>query len=332
MTKMDDLKSIYKYNHVLGIIKKSTRILIVTHEKPDGDALASMCSLSLLLDKLGCSYTLFCSDPISPSFSFLPNIDKVISDRDRVAGKEFHKFDLIIATDCGSISRTKLEEEIKNKQEHQFFIEIDHHPRKEKKMSNLEVRIPQAAASTEVIYYFLKHNGIKVNKDMADCILTGILTDTANFFHPSATKETISIASMMINRGAQFTKITKAIWQNKNLKAMKSWSLVLNNLRINQKYNIAFTVLTQKEMEEFQDNEEVMETITNSLNNLQGVRAVIFLRQEKKGVIRGNIRTNNPDIDVSKLANILGGGGHPKAAGFSIPGKIKKTKYSWTII
>ncbi len=329
---MDDIKSIYKYNQALATIRKAYNVLILVHERPDGDALASMCALSVLLDKLNIGYTLFSADPPSPAFSFLPNWEKITTERERVENKNFFQFDLIILVDCACMSRSKLEKEIKHRKSYQFVIELDHHPCREKQASDLEIRFPQAAATTELIYYFLKHNQIKITKDLAECILTGILTDTVNFFHPSATKETIDIASKMLAKGAQFPKISKKIWQNKNVNAMRLWSVVLGNLRINPKYNIAFTVLTEKEMEKFQEDEEVLESITNFLNNLKDVKAVVFLRQEKKGLIKGNLRTNHPRVNVAKLANHLGGGGHIKAAGFSLKGEIKKTTNGWKVV
>jgi len=329
---MNSWRSIYQYNNVLSVIKKASRVLVVSHEKPDGDATASVCALSLLLDKLGKDYILFTPTPPSSSFSFLPNMDKITSEREEVAGENFFGFDLIIIADCGSVNRTKLEAEIRNKRTYQYIVEFDHHPRKEERISELEIRLPQAAATTEIIYHFFKYNNIKIDKEMADCILTGILTDTANFLHPSATKKTIKIASRMVSKGAQFPKITKNTWQNKSLKAMKLWSTVLNNLQINPKYNIAFTVLTLEEIKKFREKEEVWDGITNSLNNLKGVKAVIFLRQEDEDLIKGSIRTNRSDINVARLANYLGGGGHVKAAGFSLKGRIEKTKNSWKIL
>lgn len=329
---MNSWRSIYQYKNALSIIKKASRILIVAHEKPDGDATASVCALSLLLDKLNKEHILFTPTPPSSSFSFLPNIDRISSDRDEVAGENFFSFDLIIIVDCGSINRTKLEKEILAKKSYQDIIEFDHHPRREEKISEPEIRLSQAAATTEVLYHFFKYNNIKINKDIADCILTGILTDTANFLHPSATKKTIKIASRMVSKGAQFPKITKNTWQNKSLKSMKLWSTVLNNLKVNPKYNIAFTVLTLEEIKKFREKEEVWDGITNSLNNLKGVKAVIFLRQEDEDLIKGSIRTNRPDINVARLANYLGGGGHVKAAGFSLKGRIEETKNGWKIV
>lgn len=329
---MNSRESIQKYNNALSIIKKSLQVLIVSHEKPDGDATASVCALSLLLDRLDKPYTLYTPDPPPSIFSFLPNMERITSEKNKITSERFFQYDLIIIADCGSIIRTGLEEEIRSRRDYQFVIEFDHHPRKEERMSDLEIRLPQAASTTEVLYHFLKHNGIKIGRELADCILTGILTDTANFLHPSATKDTIEIASRMTAKGGRFPKITRNTWQNKSLAAMKLWSIVLNNLKINPKYNIAFTVLTEEEMKKFKGQEEILDGITNSLNNLRGVNAVIFLRQEEKDLIKGSIRTNHPRVNVAKLANYLGGGGHVKAAGFSLKGRIEKTKNSWKIL
>lgn len=325
---MDSLQSTYKYYTTLEIIKNSSRVLVLTHRDPDGDAVASTCAVSLLLDRLKKSYQLFAPTPPSTNFLFLTNMEKITSDPDDI---DFYGYDLIIILDCGSITRTDMAYYIENKQPHQTILEFDHHPREERKYSDLEIRLTQAAATSEVLYYFFYKNGIKINKNLAECILTGILTDTANFMHSSATKNTIDIASHMMNKGAPFTKITKHVWQNKSLNSVKLWSRVLNNLKINPKYNIAFTVLTKKDLDKFRENEDDITAIANNLNNLKGVKAVIFLRQEKENMIKGSLRAVHPDVNVAKLANFLGGGGHVKAAGFSLEGKIKKTRNGWKI-
>ncbi|MFH1522332.1 MAG: DHH family phosphoesterase, partial [Patescibacteria group bacterium] len=144
-----DIKTTDKYFQAFDNIQEAQNILLVTHERPDGDGLASVCAMINLLESLNKNYTAFCSDKPGPSFSFLPFIEKIISDKDFF---NFKDFDLIIIFDCGGLNRTGLSKEIEGKSS-QFIIEFDHHPRMDN-YSDLEIRFPKAAAVSEILYYF----------------------------------------------------------------------------------------------------------------------------------------------------------------------------------
>jgi len=343
-----------KYLAAYEKIKAAENILLVTHERPDGDGLATLCAMSVFLDTLGKNQTLYCSDPAQDFFSFLPNINKLISDKTMFSARRnatpcvpsnlptsatgtqsiaFLQFDLIIIIDCGCLARTSLVEEIKNRGKNQFVIEFDHHPKIED-YSDLEIRATISSAA-EVLYHFFILNNLEINKNIANCLLTGILTDTGNLLFDSVTEETIKISSTLLLRGATFPKITQKTLRNKSLGAMKAWGKILDNLKLNEKYNIAFSALSYEEINKIKDEfgtENLFDAATDILNNVDGVKAVIFLREEELGKIRGSLRTKNSAVDVSRLAAYLGGGGHPRAAAFRLPGNIIKTETGWKII
>ena len=317
-----------KYKQAFQKIETAKNILLVTHVHPDGDAAGSICSLINLMENLNKQYTAFCKNDLS-DFSFLPLSEKLTTDKDNL---NISDFDLIIILDCGSLSRTDLYDEIINRDKTQTVIEFDHHPKIEN-FAEIEIRRPGMSSTAEVLYHLFKTNGIKINKNIANCILTGILTDTANFLYPSTTDETVNIASEMLIYGASFQNIVKQTWQNKSLGAMKVWGVALNNLKINEKYNIAFSVLTDDDLSVLGDDEDkVLNDVANFLSNLHGVKATLFLRQDEDNIIKGNLRTSQADVDVSKLARTLGGGGHTKASGFVVNGQIIKGDETWKII
>ena len=312
-------------------IKKAHNILLVTHLRPDGDALSSVCAMIDLMETCNKKYIAFCQDEPAQNFSFIPHIEKIVFDKKKI--NNILDFDLIITLDCGSMQRTGLTVEINelivNRKGH-FIIEFDHHPGVDD-FSDLEIRKPEAAATTEILYDFLKVNKIKITKNMANCILTGILTDTSNFLYPSTSKKTIDIASETLIYGAKFPQITKETHYNKNLSSMKLWGVALKKIRINKKYNFAFSVLTKQDMGDVESNENIFDAIAGFLGNLHKVKGVMFLREED-GHIKGSLRSSHPNIDISKLAKVLGGGGHPKASGFLIEGQIIYVKNIWKII
>jgi len=309
-------------------IQAAKNILLVTHNKPDGDALSSICALQEVCAIEKKRVTAFCVDQPASQFAFLPHLEKIISDR---TSFNFFEFDLIIALDCGQLSRTGLTNEIGNRDAGQFVIEIDHHP-KVKDYADLEVRDPYGSSTAELIYRLLRANDIRINKNLANCILTGILTDTGNLLYESTSDQTIQIASEMITRGARFPKIVDNTWRNKSLDAMKVWGEAMKNLVINEKYQVAFSVLTRDMIEGKNVSDEELEGLSGFLNNLYGIKALLLLREEKDAKkIKGSLRTADPQINVATLARYFGGGGHIRASGFMLDGQLVKEKGIWQI-
>lgn len=311
-------------------IKSAKNILIATHVRPDGDCLSSACALSLYLEELGKKYQLFCADGVPEHFSFIPNVLKFTQKKNF----DFQSFDLIIIADCGCMDRTGLADEIVQKKSHQAIIEFDHHPKIEN-FSDLEIRLPKSSSTAEILYLFFRANDIEISKKMSDCLLTGVVTDTGNLLFSSVNEETIKTTSSLLLEGASMPKTIKQTSQGKGLAAMKILGIILENIKYNSQYDIIYSALTYQEVadlkKEFGEN-SALEAASDILNNAEGAKAALFLREEEPGKIKGSLRSKHPDIDVSKLAAILGGGGHPKAAAFRLDGQIEKTANGWRII
>jgi len=310
-------------------ILAAENILLVTHDRPDGDALSSICSMMEFLQVNNKKYFAYCLDQPPYQFNFLPNVDRIIFDKSQL---DFSKHDLIIALDCGSLNRTNLAREISGRQSWQFVIEFDHHPRTDN-YADLELREVSSSSTAEVLYNFFKENSVRFDKRLANCILTGILTDTGNLLYESTSEKTIKIASEMMIYGARFPIILENTWRNKSLPAMRIWGEALSNLQINKYYNFAFSILTKDNLKETSATEEELEGIAGFLSNLYGVNGVVFLRElEGKGKIKGSLRTTHPKVNISKLAEVLGGGGHRRASGFVIEGSLVETEKGWRIV
>ncbi len=317
-----------KYKEAYKTIKKAKKILLVTHNQPDGDALSSISILGEFLTSINKDWSAYCFDKPPFQFNFLAHIDKIIYERSKI---NFSDFDLIIASDCGSLGRTMLVDEVKNKKNYQTIIEFDHHPKIDD-YADIEIRNDTSSSTAEILYYFFKYNNLKINKNIANGILTGILTDTGNFLFPSTTEDTINIASEMMMHGAKFPTIIENTWRNKSIEAMKIWGTALNNLKINKKYNFAYSVLTLEDTKNKNTTDEELEGIPEFLSNLYGVKGLVLLREQEGGKIKGSLRTSKKGINVSKIAKKLSGGGHKKASGFSINGKLKKLKNGWEVV
>ena len=327
-----------KFKEAYQILEAAEKVLLVAHVHPDADAMASLGIMIGLLEGLGKDYLAYAKDKEN-IFSYLPYEKKVLAVLP--ADLDLQDFDAIVVLDCGSLGRTSLEAPIKNilktaLPQRPQIIEFDHHPRTDN-YADLEIRWPQATSNTEVLYHFLRANGLSLNKDLANCLLAGILTDTGNFLYPSTSDAAIKIAAEMLTHGAQLPRIVQNTYQNKDLASMKIWGLALKNLKINAQYNLAVAVLTQAEI--FAAIKGLSEEISNDifgdivgfLSNLGGVKGILLIRETIDGKLKANLRSADTRINLARLAQVFGGGGHPQASGFVVDGVISKDQKGWII-
>lgn len=315
------------YLQVLEKITKAKTILLVTHIAPDGDALGSLCFMSELLETMNKHYICYCAGPLPENLAFLPHYDRITTDKTKI---DIQSCDLIISLDCGSLARTALVNEITNRFSSTYFIEVDHHPSVEK-VSDLEIREVNAASTTEVLYHIAQANQIRLTPPMAHCLLTGVLTDTGSFTFSSTSEKTIAAASEMLLGGASLAKIVNKTWRTKTASDLRLWGIALRRLQKSSRYNLTYTILTQADFKETGSGDEAIEGLPEFISSLPDTKAILLLREDDEGHIRGNFRTLHDQVDVGRLARLLGGGGHQKAAGFIVSGRLKQTKGGWRV-
>lgn len=332
-----------KYKQAYLKIKHASRILVVGHLNPDGDALSSVCAFLELAALLKISADAYCHDKRISAFNYLPHESKILDNKEEIL--PLTKYDVIVIVDCGAKSRTFLAneiDEVASSIDRPFIIEFDHHPPVDD-FSDLEIRQPDKASTTEVVYNFLESNQIPFNKNLANCILTGLLTDTGNFLYSSANSTNIKIASKMLSYGASLPKIINNTLRNQSLLTMKLWGTALNNLQFSENHGLAYSVITKQEIDSIlntSSEEEVSRylsydlygDIAGFLSTVSDAEAIMLLREEKEGKIKGSLRTSKANVDVSVLAKKFGGGGHTKASGFMIEGRLVKTENGWEIV
>jgi len=328
MNEQEKLKLAYQK------IKNADHVLVVGHNFPDPDALASMGAILELLDSLKIKSLAYAQNKPADVYDFIPHSSSVSGS----LLENLLDFSVIIILDCGSLARTGLQEEI-NKilllKERPFIIEFDHHEEQDK-FADLEIRLPKKASTTEVIYDFFMANSLPINKTVANCILIGLMSDTGHFLHANASYDALAISSKMLLKGASINKIGNKIKGSSSLATLKVWGRALEKLKFNSKTGFAYTALKREELKELLSPTErgaaadVFGDIASFISYLSGVKVALFLREEEDRV-KGSLRTNSDEIDVALLARKFGGGGHQRAAGFSIDGSLQETKTGWTI-
>jgi len=314
-------------NKLQQLILGSERTLILSHQKPDGDALGSILALSQFFKTLKKEYTLFATGPISSSFSFLLKEEKIYTDPSTLT---LENYDLIFILDSGDLKQTGMEKQLKNLSSAIPVVNIDHHQTNEN-FGTLNFVFPESSSTSEIIFNLFKIFNFTINKKTATFLLTGLITDTSNFSNPATTFSSLEIASHLLNLGAKINEISVNILKNKSLPTLKFWGEVLSRLTENKKLNMVTTIITADDLRSANLDEEALEGVTNFLNNLKGARVVLVLKAIEPGKIKGSFRTTTKEIDVSRLAKIFGGGGHQKAAGFTIEGNLIKMENSWRV-
>lgn len=298
-------------------IKQATEILIVSHRNPDGDTIGANLALTIHLKKIGKSTTSFCFDPLPQSLKFLPQ-NHLLTDEHLVFTKNY---DLIIILDCSNLELSAIEKLIATFKTPPTLINIDHHisnPR----YGDINLVLPDTSSTCELLYRLLSDWQISWDKDIATNLACGILTDTGGLKNPSTNYLAISAVAKLISYGANINKIIQKTISQTTVNKLKLWGRALERLKKIDKYNLVYTWLTQQDFIDCQVDETVSEGLSNFLHILNEGKITMVLKETNNQMIKGSLRTSS-DIDLTKFASQLGGGGHKKASGFSLPGRLE---------
>jgi len=310
---------------ILKAVQTANYPLLISHEKPDGDTLGASLALSHYLKDQNIKHKHFCLDKPADYFQYLSGIENIISDRNLI---DLTEHDLVVVLDCGDIKRTGLADGLLANKNNLTLINIDHH-QTNTFYGDHNLVIPTASSTSEIIYKFLVHSKISIDKYMATSLLTGIVTDTMNFTNAATTQECLEIAAKLLNQGARITQIISYVTQNKSLASLKLWGKILSRLEIEPQFNFAHTIITQQDLSEEQIPKEDLDGLANFLSLLGETDFILLITEEDEDFIKGSLRTTKDHIDVSTIASTFGGGGHKKAAGFKIDRKTMGDNLDW---
>jgi len=309
-------------------IDKANKVIVITHQNPDGDALGSLLGMHHYLRLVKTDHTLFCLTETPDYLKFLPDTEHISNDENHLMKNEH---DLIIILDSGDLQYAGVDKHFRKIKGLPVVINIDHHPTNQY-YGHINLVHPQASSTSEIIFHFLDYFRLPITKEVATSLLTGILTDTGSFSNLATTPSSMEVSSKLLTSGARVREIITNTFRNKSLSQLQLWGRALSRLKHNKKTGIVTTVLTQQDFDELGIDDESGEGIANFLNNVEQARAIIVLREKLDGTIKGSLRTTQPDVEVSKIAEFFGGGGHKKAAGFTIKGQLKETPQGWQVV
>ncbi len=302
-------------DNILEEVKKAEKIVILTHESPDGDAIGSSLAVKLMLDSLGKT-----ADVIIPEYSrlfdFLPAIDHVKKESD------IKNYDLAISVDCADLKRLAKKEYFENAKK---TVVIDHHG-SNKMYGDLNYVNPVSPACCEVLAGMASYFQVDIAKDIGTCIMTGIITDTGGFRHSGINPETFEFTAELIRRGVNIPDIYKRTLCTKTRANFLLTQKVMDRMEILEDGKVTFTYITEEDEKEVNAEPGDHEGLVEIGRNIEGVEVSIFIRQkENENAYKISLRSGDL-VNVSDICLMFGGGGHQRAAGATIEGNVEQVR------
>lgn len=303
-------------DNIIEEIKDAEKIVILTHETPDGDAIGSSLAMKIALKQLGKNADVVIKE-IPKIFDFLPDREEI---------KQFtdvEKYDLAIALDCADFKRLVGSEYFEKAKQ---TIVIDHHG-SNKMYGDINFVNPVSPACCQILIGMFQYFNINIDKELGTCILTGIITDTGGFRYSGVTPETFEFTAELLEKGVNVSEIYKRVLETKTKANFELMKRTIDRMEFLEDGKVTFTYITNKDLidvnAEIGDHEGLVETG----RDIEGVEVSVFIRQKDndENTYKVSMRSNDY-VNVSDVCLMFGGGGHEKAAGAVIQGNIEQVK------
>jgi bifunctional oligoribonuclease and PAP phosphatase NrnA len=295
-------------SQVVELIENKQFFGITTHVRPDGDGIGSSLGLCWLLRSLGKSAEVIVGSNIPICYQKLPGADEV-----RIVSEIDREYDAVFVIECSDVLRP----EIRNL-DRQFTVNIDHHATCEH-FGTVNWIDSTASAVGEMIYNLCKAIGGRVTKEIADCVYCALVADTGSFHYPNTTDRTLKVASELVKAGAKPAEISEMIYNNYSWGRIELMREVLNTVRRDETGRVAFLrqTLAAKQLSKAMDGDNA--NFVNIPLMAGGVEAVVYMREVEDEIYRVSLRSKGK-VNVAKIAEMFGGGGHKNAAGCCVRG------------
>ncbi len=313
----------FEFQKAKKAFNDAQNIVIISHRNPDGDAVGSNLALRYGLEALGKNVTSACVDPVPANSMFLKGADDFVLDFN------YEDFDVIVSMDCGAVKLVKFN---KTKPEilsgEKPFVNFDHH----ESNSNFGTINPvdsDACATAFVLYHFFKFCGWKISINVATALLHGIYFDTGGLMHSNATADVFRIAGNLMSKGANVQKISKELFHTTPVNKLRLWGRILERTYVNDD-GVTVSAASRTDYEATGSSSNDTGGVIDLLNAVPGSKYCVLLSEDDNGRVKGSLRTQRDDVNLSEVAGQWGGGGHPKASGFGVEGELKPVM-SWKV-
>lgn len=301
---------------ILKEIEGAETILVLAHENPDGDAIGSSLSLCLALQNMGKKAEVLMSE-YPANFAFLPGIENIKK------AASFEKYDMAIVVDCPDIKRVN-SEYIQYFESAKVTAEFDHH-NKNSMFGDYNIVNHVSPACAQILVSSFEYLHIEITKDIATCLLTGIITDTGGFKNSGITAETFDFAGWALTKGVNVSKIYRDSMLITTRTKFEAQKLAMERMEFFDEGKIAFTYMTKADDEKIGIETGDHDGIVEMGRNIVGVEVSIFIYQRDDGSFKASLRSNDY-MDVADVCMMFGGGGHIRAAGCTLEFPLEESK------
>ncbi len=307
----------------IEFLTRAQRVILTTHETPDGDGIGSECATYRALRHLGKEVHILNADSTPRKFSFLDASSAiVVAEREDQLPPDLKEFALLMldtndVRNIGQIATLVLPKV----REH--FI-IDHHENDEDLSSGNFIQ-RSASSTAEILYQIFRQMEIPIDLDMAQALYTAIVYDTGSFVYPKTTALTFGIARDLVSRGVQPNQIYSRVYESNSISALVLESRVMSTLELAFGNHVSFLTMRREMILESGANYEESDQLINIPLKSEDVRVSVFFKENTEGLLRCSLRSKG-NINVADIAQMLGGGGHRTAAGFKCRESLQDTK------
>jgi bifunctional oligoribonuclease and PAP phosphatase NrnA len=305
-----------EHDQVLHELRQADKLLLTTHENPDGDALGSLLAMHRMLEQLGKDSLMFMSPDEFPlpweyrGFSFdglvgAPPAD--VSER------------TIVFLDCGNIDRMPVDF---LQEDGLHILNIDHH-HDNTRFGTVNLVCPIASCTAEIVWRLSKELDVEITPGIADALYVGLVTDTGRFMYENTSADAHRMAAELIEAGVHPHQVYRRLWEDLPFRRLQLLQRALASVERHDDGAVTIAHLVKRDYEETGALETDSEGVVDHMRAVEGTRVAVLVREllseDREGMRKVSLRATDGSVDVSKVAREFGGGGHPQAAGFSTP-------------
>ncbi len=311
----------------LELIDQAGSVLITTHIKPDGDACGSVAALAEVLRDIGKQVKVLLPGPMPEWYELDFGEEAAVLGEDvtieQLKKGEFGEFDLIIIVDTNSKAQiSKFEEYLK--QAGKPVLVLDHHVTGDS-LGDVELIDPTAAATALIVYELFKYTNRPITASIAQALFTGIATDTGWFQFSNTDSRVYSVAAELVEAGAEPGKLYRSLYRNFSAGRFRLMLAMLNTLELHLGGRYAAQQILQADFERTGTTPKDTEDLINECQRMGTVEVAALFTEAEAGKFKCSLRSRG-NVDVRRIAEKFGGGGHIRAAGTEVPGPLENAK------
>jgi bifunctional oligoribonuclease and PAP phosphatase NrnA len=300
-------------DHVLAELREAVKLVVVTHENPDGDALGSLVAMQGILTAIGKECLMFIDArelPLPQEYSFF-ELDRVVSEPPGDLDER-----TIVFLDCGNLERNPA---VAFRRPGVRILNIDHH-HDNTRFGTVNLVVPEASCTAEILWDLMAGLGVTPTVAIAEALYVGLITDTGRFMYENTGRRAHLMAADLIDAGVNVHEVYRRVYEGVPYGKLALLARGLANVERYDDGRLTITALTVTDFDESDAEESYSEGVVDHLRAVQGTAVAALVRDRignPDGQRKVSLRSGNDTIDVSAIARAQGGGGHRQAAGFT---------------